>query len=148
MFSYGLTIATCVGILASSFVIFPLNERITNAKQVQLMTGLGTKTFWLSNIIWDFFIYGVSVAFSLSILMILDEENTFTDWTAAGIKKEHKLSVKSIICMNSFAGALALILSMFGIASLPFSYIISLVAKSAASGFSLLIVINILGGRV
>ena len=42
-----------LGLLTSLFVIFPLVERITNAKQVQIMTGISGYTYWLSNLIWD-----------------------------------------------------------------------------------------------
>ena len=42
-----------LGILTALFVIFPLVERITNAKQVQIMTGISGFTYWLSNLIWD-----------------------------------------------------------------------------------------------
>ena len=34
-FAYGVTISTGVGILVAAFVIFPLVERVTNAKQVR-----------------------------------------------------------------------------------------------------------------
>lgn len=39
-YGYGIPIPLGLAILISSFLIFPLNERATNAKQVQLMTGL------------------------------------------------------------------------------------------------------------
>ena len=39
-YGYGIPLPLGLAILVSSFLIFPLNERATNAKQVQLMTGL------------------------------------------------------------------------------------------------------------
>ena len=50
---YGMSLPFSLGLLTSLFVIFPLVERITNAKQVQIMTGISGYTYWLSNLIWD-----------------------------------------------------------------------------------------------
>ena len=44
-YGYGIPLPLGLAILVSSFLIFPLNERATNAKQVQLMTGLRPSTY-------------------------------------------------------------------------------------------------------
>ena len=78
MFAYGISIPTGLGILVASLLIFPLTERITNAKQVQIMTGVDSGTFWLANVIWDFAIYTLACALMFGILLALDEKGTFT----------------------------------------------------------------------
>ena len=84
VFAYGIAIPTGVGILVAAFLIFPLVERITNAKQVQLMTGLDPATFWLANVSWDVLIYFISLSLMLVVLLGFDDKKTFTTNGAAG----------------------------------------------------------------
>lgn len=86
MFAYGVALPLGVGILAAAFLIFPITERVTNAKQVQLMTGLSPWTFWLANIVWDVAIYFASLTFMLITLFAMDKKRTFTSNGAAGDK--------------------------------------------------------------
>lgn len=114
--------------LCSAFLLFPLIERITNAKQVQLMTGVNPVIFWLSNLVWDFGIYFVASLLLLLVVTILDDTNTYTT--------------------NGGAGTMVFIMIMYGLSAIPFAYIISFLAKSPASGFTLFIVISILSGCI
>ena len=40
-----------------TFLIFPIRERLTNAKQVQIMAGVHPVIFWLGNLLWDFLLF-------------------------------------------------------------------------------------------
>ena len=77
-----LSIAICL--LVSVFLIFPLIERITNAKQVQIMTGVHPGIFWFANLTWDI---GLLILYSLLAIIILismDAGSYFTTQGAGG----------------------------------------------------------------
>ena len=112
----------------SCFLLFPLVERITNAKQVQIMTGVNPLLFWFSNILWDFTLFLFSMALVLICMHVFSNNDT---WTTHGS-----------------LGALALVLLVYALAALPFSYLISFMFKTPASGFTMIIVLNILAGNL
>ena len=117
-----------LAILVSAFLIFPLNERATNAKQVQLMTGLLPGVFWISNLVWDFLLYALAAFIMFGIILGLDNNGTFLNYGAWG--------------------ALALIILLLGWFGIPFSYAFSFLANNAAAGFAFLIIVNILAGCI
>ena len=117
-----------LSLFASSFLLFPLVERITNAKQVQMMTGVNPIVFWLSNLVWDFGLFFLSSLLLLMVIVILDDTHTYTT--------------------NGAQGTLVLVMIMFGFSAIPFSYIVSFLANSPASGFTILQIVNILAGCI
>ncbi len=127
-FAYGVALSIGIGILVAAFVIFPLSEKVTNAKQVQMMTGLDPATFWLSNVLCDYVLYAASVALALLLLVVMDEMSYFTT--------------------NQCAGTLVFILLLYALCAIPMSYAVSYVAKNPASGFALIIVLNVLAGAI
>jgi hypothetical protein len=55
------------------------------------------------------------------------------------------------VILSLFSGAegtLVLIVIMYGISTIPFSYIVSFLAKTPASGFTMSIIVNILAGCI
>lgn len=84
VFAYGVALPQGMGVLIAAFVIFPLLERVSGAKQVQLMTGLHPGIFWLSNLLWDFLLYIVAMIIMMAIIFGLDQEQTFLAGEAAG----------------------------------------------------------------
>ena len=127
-FGYGIPIPLGLAILVSSFLIFPLSERATNAKQVQLMTGLHPAVFWMSNLVWDFLLYSLSAFIMFGLILGLDEKETFLSHDAWG--------------------AQALVILLLGWFGIPFSYAFSFLANNAAAGFAFLIIVNILAGCI
>jgi multisubunit Na+/H+ antiporter MnhB subunit len=83
-FLYATYIPLGLSLLTTCFIIFPLTERVTNAKQVQIMTGISGATYWLSNFLFDFVIYLVSILIMLGILVGMDTANIFSGSEAIG----------------------------------------------------------------
>ena len=127
--NYSNALALTIGfsLFLSCFLLFPLVERVTNAKQVQIMTGVNPLLFWTSNIVWDFMIFFVSMCLVLVCMWGFDKEFTW---------KTHNAIF-----------TLALVLLVYGISAIPFSYLISFMFKTPASGFTMIIVLNILAGK-
>eukprot|EP00092_Neocalanus_flemingeri_P060351 GFUD01072319.1.p1 GENE.GFUD01072319.1~~GFUD01072319.1.p1 ORF type:complete len:1563 (-),score=388.51 GFUD01072319.1:54-4385(-) len=127
-YGFGISFPIGLAILISSFLIFPLSERATNAKQVQIMTGLHPGVFWASNVLWDLKLYMISATIMFGLILGLDKNETFLTYGAWG--------------------ALLIILVLLGSFGTPFSYVFSFLANNAASGFAFLIIINILAGCI
>lgn len=127
-YAFGITLPMGLAILVSSFLIFPLSERATNAKQVQIMTGLHPVTFWTSNLLWDLFLFLVPAVIMLVMIMVLDENETFLT--------------------NGAWAALLFMIVLLGLFGTPFAYVFSFLANNAASGFAFLIIFNILSGCI
>ena len=127
--NYSNALALTIGfsLFLSCFLLFPLVERVTNAKQVQIMTGVNPLLFWASNILWDFMLFFVSMCLVLVCMWGFDNDRTW---------KEH-----------GAVFTLGLVLLVYGISAIPFSYLISFMFKTPASGFTMIIVLNILAGN-
>ena len=84
--------------------------------------------FWLSNLIWDLTLYLCSAFIMYSLILSLDAKETFL--------------------LHHGWGAFALIIVLFGVFGIPFSYAFSFLFNNAASGFAFLIIVNILAGCI
>jgi hypothetical protein len=56
--------------LTGSFQILPLIERVSKAKQLQLMTGTSPLVYWFACFIWDFALY-MMVAIVMTIVVLI-----------------------------------------------------------------------------
>lgn len=113
-------------LLLGIFIIFPLKERITNAKQVQMMAGVNPIVFWFSNFAWDFIVYFlISLIFAL-ILYLFDKRYTLHS--------------------NGGFGTLVFLFFLLGLAGIPWAYILSFPFKSAPAAYSILIISTIATG--
>ena len=103
--------------LLTLFIIFPLKERVTNAKQVQIMAGVNPVIFWISNFVWDFLIY-MGITLPLAIMMYL-------------------LDGKQTLHSNNGFGTLVLLFMLLGLAGIPWAYILSFlfISSNSASAF-------------
>jgi hypothetical protein len=84
--------------------------------------------FWASNVLWDLKLYMISSSIMFGLILALDQNETFLTCGAWG--------------------ALIIIIILLGSFGTPFSYVFSFLANNAASGFALLIIVNILAGCI
>ena len=75
-FQYMTVCTVSLALLLGLFLIFPLKERVTNAKQVQMMAGVNPVIFWISNFVWDFIVYMIIATILALILYLFDERKT------------------------------------------------------------------------
>ena len=104
-FQYMTICSMSLALVLGVFAIFPLKERVTNAKQVQMMAGVNPFVFWFSNFVWDFLIYIVVAVLLAVVLYFFD-------------------SRKNLHTNNGF-GTLIFLYIMLGLAGIPWVYIIS-----------------------
>ena len=119
-FQYMTICSMSLALLLGVFAIFPLKERVTNAKQVQMMAGVNPFVFWFSNFVWDFLVY-IIVAVLLAVVLY------FFD------------SRKNLHTNNGF-GTLIFLYIMLGLAGIPWVYIISFPFKEPTYTSSIIMI--------
>ena len=126
-FQYMTICSISLSLVLGLFVIFPLKERVTNAKQVQMMAGVNPVVFWISNFVWDFIIY-IVIAVILAVIIYLFDTR------------------KNLHTNDGFATIIFLYI-LCGAAGIPFAYILSFPFKSAPSAYSILMISTIVTGQ-
>jgi ATP-binding cassette subfamily A (ABC1) protein 3 len=118
-----------VPFIGASYVMFPISERVSKAKLLQLMTGLSSTVFWLTSFIFDLLNHLLVVVIISLLFYFFDFNNVFFGRT------------------NSAVG-LILMLIGFGFASIPLAYCLSLVLQQPSTGFSFLVIMYLLFGVI
>ena len=116
---YTVILTMAMSLLLGIFIIFPLKERITNAKQVQIMACVDPFVFWFSNFVWDFIVYFILSLVIAVILYLFDRRFTFHS--------------------NGGFGTLVFLLFLLGLAGIPWVYILSYPFKTAPAAYSILL---------
>ncbi|XP_045131214.1 phospholipid-transporting ATPase ABCA1-like isoform X1 [Portunus trituberculatus] len=125
---YSMMMPLALALLTASFLVFPLQERETKAKQIQVMTGAPLWGLWLSTFIWDYLTYLASSLVIFAAFMIGDTQKYFT--------------------VDAAPAALLLLLLLYGWGSIPLAYVFSFFFQTAAAGFAVLTLISIVAGMI
>ncbi|XP_050726962.1 phospholipid-transporting ATPase ABCA3-like [Eriocheir sinensis] len=125
---YPSLMSLALAFLSASYLVFPLQERESNSKQVQVMTGAPIWALWTTNLLWDMATYMVTMILILIAFMALDPREYFT--------------------MDAAPGALVLLLLVYGWSSIPFAYLFSFPFQTAAAGFAVLTFICLVAGEL
>ncbi|CAL8139098.1 unnamed protein product [Orchesella dallaii] len=125
---FGIFMSIGLAMLTASFVVFPIQENICNSKQLQMMTGVSPLLYWGSTFIWDFVLMFLVIGAMTLCFPIFQTSAIFTSHDGAGVA--------------------FLILLVYGLSAIPFSYLVSLHASTVAGGFSFISIIQILSGVV
>ena len=123
-FQYMTICSMSLSLVLGVFTIFPLKERVTNAKQVQIMAGVNPFVFWFSNFVWDFLVYIVIAVLLAVVLYLFDDRNTLHS--------------------NNGFGTLIFLYVLLGMAGLPWVYILSFPFKEPSIAIAF---INIFSGE-
>ncbi|XP_062605265.1 phospholipid-transporting ATPase ABCA3-like [Saccostrea cucullata] len=125
----GLSLALCVlfglSCLVASFSVFHIREKSSGAKHLQKVSGVGSRVFWLANLIWDFIHYLVPI-----FLILI----CFAAFQIPAYTEENRL------------GIVFLSLFLFGLASISWMYLLHFIFRSPAGGTVAMIIINTVAG--
>ncbi|XP_069681460.1 phospholipid-transporting ATPase ABCA3-like [Periplaneta americana] len=114
--------------IIGGFIRFPITERVSKAKQVQLMTGVSPFLYWFTCFIWDCFYYLVAISIMVLAVFLADPYDAFS--------------------RNEELGVFFLIVLMYGLSGIPFSYLFSYFRKSNAGANSILSMVDMLLGMI
>ncbi|XP_023224354.1 ATP-binding cassette sub-family A member 3-like [Centruroides sculpturatus] len=127
-FIYIVFVALALTFLTSSFILFPIHERVTKCKLLQRMCGINAIVFWFIHLLWDFLIH-VFCSFLLLIpFFIYSSINSTLEGCAIG--------------------AMFFVLIIYGWASLPLIYLMSFIPNKSSTGFSLFTIVGITTGLI
>ncbi|XP_042540867.1 ATP-binding cassette sub-family A member 13 [Dipodomys spectabilis] len=122
-------VALCIvlgfSILSASFGSSVVRDRVTGAKRLQHISGLGYRTYWFTNFFYDMLFYLVSVSLCVAIIAAF-QLTAFT--------------------FRENLVATALLLALFGYAMLPWMYLMSRIFSSPDVAFISYISLNFIFG--
>ncbi|XP_076337701.1 ATP binding cassette subfamily A member 3 isoform X2 [Tachypleus tridentatus] len=116
-----------MSLLAASFAIFLVKERELKAKHLQRVSGVNLFTFWLTTFIWDFINYIIPCC-----LVML----TFVAFQTEGFSSAEE------------QGRLFLLFFIYGLAVLPFIYLMSFLFQTPSTAYIRLSLCNIIAGII
>ncbi|ODM95225.1 ATP-binding cassette sub-family A member 3 [Orchesella cincta] len=123
---FGLFMPIGLGMLAASFIVFPIEEKLCQAKQLQMMTGVSPLTYWFSAFLWDFCLVLLVICLMTLCFPIFEKNAIYTAYWGAVVA--------------------FLILLVYGCSAIWHSYVFSLFSSSVSGGFGLVSIIHIICG--
>jgi hypothetical protein len=125
----GLTTAIIVAIAFSfvpaAYIVFIVKEKEVNSKHLQLISGVDLNAYWLSNYAFDMCLFLAS-GFLCSMLIYLLANEVFT-------------KNMDLVILNIF---------LYGLAVIPFTYLLSFLFESASTAQNFALIMYILSGVV
>jgi ATP-binding cassette subfamily A (ABC1) protein 1 len=113
--------------IPASFLVFLLEERQNNSKQLQFVSGVKPYIYWISNFTWDLINYIVPCLLCIIIFLLFN--------------------VKAYICAENFPCLVALIL-LYGWACIPLMYPLNYLFKVPSTAFVVSSSLNVFIGVV
>lgn len=113
--------------VAALFILFYIRERTSRAKLLQYVSGTNIALYWVVAFIWDYLMFMVTCLLYIATLAIFQEEG----WS----------SFEEL-------GRVFLLLMLFGVAFLPTTYLCSFLFAVPATGFVVVMLINIASGAI
>nr|XP_060637352.1 glucosylceramide transporter ABCA12 [Anolis sagrei ordinatus] len=124
-----LIVSMCVligySITTSSFVLYVVKEHQNKAKQLQHISGMGVKSYWVTNFIYDLVYFLVPVTLSVVIISVFQ--------------------IPAFINDNNLL-AVFLLLILFGYASFSWMYLLAGIFKETGMAFIVYVCINLFFG--
>ncbi|XP_077916041.1 ATP-binding cassette sub-family A member 13 [Halichoerus grypus] len=122
-------VALCIvlgfSILSASIGSAVVRDRVSGAKRLQHVCGLGYRTYWLTNFLYDMVSYLVSVSLCVAVIVAF-QLTAFT--------------------FRENLAATALLLALFGYATLPWMYLMSRIFSSSDVAFISYVSLNFIFG--
>ncbi|KAH8029210.1 hypothetical protein HPB51_023775 [Rhipicephalus microplus] len=118
-FTFG---AMSVAMMTAACGLFPVVDRKSGCRQLQLLTGLSLRVYWLANFLFDIFVYLLSCC-SFFIAMFYYFGNFFIEMTSP----------------------IVFIFMCYGICALPMSYLLTLAAGTETTGYALVLLTSFFG---
>ncbi|OTF75870.1 ABC transporter sub-family A-like protein [Euroglyphus maynei] len=117
--------------LAASYVLYPIKERTSKSKLLQLMAGVSPTVFWLSHFIFDLVYHLLTISVLYLVIYLFDSDKVFFDPSS-----------------KSSADVLFVILFVFGIGTIPLAYLFAYIFDVHSSGFTFVVIIFLIMGLI
>lgn len=124
--SAAISIVIAFSFVPASVAIFVVKEREISAKHQQLISGASTFAYWLSSYVWDMVMYLVPCFFSVLAVYVF------------------KISAFE----GENFGAVAVLFFLYGLAVMPFTYVVSFMFASHSTAQNVVLLLNFITGLV
>ncbi|KAH7941970.1 hypothetical protein HPB49_019030 [Dermacentor silvarum] len=114
--------AMSLATLTAGCGLFPVLDRVSGSRQLQLLTGISVPTYWLANFIFDYFLYTLS---TICIYMLMF-------WFYGTFFREMMQPV-------------VLVFACYGLSAFPLGYLLSLGANTPSAGYALVLLLSFFG---
>lgn len=123
-FQIGFSLCFGMSFLASSFVLFLVQERSTKAKHVQFVSGVDPISYWTSTFAWDLFNF-VFPTVLVMILYLVFQEDAYS---------------------GTRLGYVFILMMLYGWAIIPFMYMFSFAFEVPSTAFTRMTILNVITG--
>ncbi|XP_076450764.1 uncharacterized protein LOC143286815 isoform X2 [Babylonia areolata] len=120
-----MVILLALSFIPSAFMVYVTNERVSQEKHLQSISGVGTFLYWSASLFWDMLVYTFSLVVMVIIVVIFKNDGFYD---------------------RNNLGAFALLVFLFGWAVIPLMYCTLRLFKSGSSAYLTLFCINMLLG--
>jgi ATP-binding cassette subfamily A (ABC1) protein 3 len=136
-FSAVLFLMIAYSFIPASIVQFVVREKENNrnAKHQQMISGVSIPAYWLSNYAWDLLMYMAPFALTLILIAAFDIQAL----TGNGCE---------VTCIEEPLRAVAVLLLMFGLSVIPFTYCLSYLFNESSKAQTFTIMISIFSGLI
>ncbi|CAN8004393.1 unnamed protein product, partial [Ixodes hexagonus] len=114
--------SVAMSLMIATFGLFPVADRVSKSKHLQLMTGLTGNVYWAANFLFDFTFYLLAVSFFVGVLYCF-----YSDYTV------------------TMMGPMVFILVAYGLCVIPMTYLLSFTARSSANCYSTVLIVCFFG---
>ncbi|KAK8767781.1 hypothetical protein V5799_005440 [Amblyomma americanum] len=111
---------------AASFVVFPITERCSKFKHLQMMTGVSGAVYWLSNFLFDVVLAGACAVFFVPTICFSHRCLHDTEYIG-----------KYLVCTSAM---LAVMFISHGLSMVPFCYVASSLFSDSSFGLSVMVI--------
>lgn len=135
----------------SILIVAIIQERVSHSKDLQLITNLSKRTYWLSNFIFDLCLCILLCVLLTIVVKVLASQNFsprsifhFISQIGATANSNSQAEVHIYTQIES-TGFFLLMFLMYSLASLPLIYVFAFIPKSELIGFIAFFIINTIG---
>ncbi|XP_065652513.1 phospholipid-transporting ATPase ABCA3 isoform X3 [Hydra vulgaris] len=123
-FQIGFSLVFSMAFLASSFIVFLVQEKASGSKHVQFVSGVDPFSYWSSAYTWDLINFVLPIVFIIVLFEIFQQE------AFIGVR----------------LGYVVLLLVFYGLAIIPFMYLFSFLFVVASTAFTRMTILNVITG--
>ena len=130
LLSIGVALMTMMSLsfIPASFALFIVREREFKQKHQQNVSGLSLSAYWFSSYLWDFISYLMPFACTLIL---------FTAFNVSSFTKEAETFL-----------SLVLVLGLYGLAVIPFTYVLTFFFKKHTTAWNVIMLIMVVSGVI
>ena len=71
---HAICVIFAMSFVPASFVVFHIEERVSNVKHLHFVSGVAPSTYWAAALLWDLALYSLSAGLCICIFLAFDAQ--------------------------------------------------------------------------